>query len=159
MAAALAGFVALGTLTAAPASAVPYNTNMTIVGSSSGRCIDRPNGSHDNGTQLQLFDCNGVQAAQNWQYTNDKQLWGPACMDASNWGKTNGTPVVMWGCGYPVQANEQWDFHGDGTITNVNAPGMCLDAYNGGTSNYTKLVLWSCNGQDNQKWSYWYTAN
>jgi hypothetical protein len=32
----------------------------------SGRCLDVPNSVTTNGTQLQLWDCNGT-GAQNWQ--------------------------------------------------------------------------------------------
>ena len=36
-----------------------------IVGAQSGRCIDVPNASHNNGTRVQLYDCNG-QSNQPW---------------------------------------------------------------------------------------------
>src|SRR3954447_11604769 len=61
--------------------------NQEIVGGQSGRCLDVPNSSTTNGTQLQLFDCQGG-ANQRWTYTTGKQLtvFGNKCMDASGRG-------------------------------------------------------------------------
>jgi hypothetical protein len=122
-----------------------------IVGAGSGRCIDVPNASTTNGTQVQLYDCSGA-SNQRWTYTSSKQLtvYGNKCLDASGKGTTNGTAVIIYDCN--GQTNQQWNVNADGTITNVYA-GLCLDANGGGTANGTKLVLWTCNGGNNQKWA------
>ncbi|MFC4110865.1 RICIN domain-containing protein, partial [Micromonospora zhanjiangensis] len=44
-----------------------------IVGGQSGRCVDVPNGSTSNGTQVQLWDC-GNATSQRWTATTGKQL-------------------------------------------------------------------------------------
>ncbi|MFJ4199807.1 ricin-type beta-trefoil lectin domain protein [Streptomyces sviceus] len=127
-------------------------TNSTLaVGTQSGRCLDLYDNTIGNGTQAELWDCNGGQNQQ-WRYTSRKELvvYGNKCLDAYNLGTTNGTKVVIWDCN--GQNNQKWNVNSDGTITNVNA-GLCLDAYNAGTANGTQTVLWSCNGQANQKWT------
>ncbi|MGI5159069.1 ricin-type beta-trefoil lectin domain protein [Microbispora sp. CA-102843] len=116
-----------------------------------GRCLDVPNLSQANGTQLQLWDCNG-QANQQWTYTTSRQLqvYGNKCLDAEAAGTANGTRAIIWDCN--GQANQQWNFNADGTITGVQS-GLCLEASNFGTSNGTKVQLWSCTGTTSQKWT------
>ncbi|WP_433183245.1 ricin-type beta-trefoil lectin domain protein [Actinoallomurus sp. CA-150999] len=122
-----------------------------VVGTQSGRCVDVPNSATANGTQVQLWDCNG-QTNQSWTATSGKQLtvYGNKCLDAYNQGTANGTTVVIWDCN--GQTNQQWNVNANGTVTGVQS-GLCLDANNQGTANGTKLVLWTCNGQANQQWS------
>ncbi|MGW1558664.1 RICIN domain-containing protein [Streptomyces sp. NPDC002144] len=130
---------------------LPGANGTQAVGKQSGRCLDVYNNTITNGTQAELWDCNGGQN-QAWTYTSRKELvvYGDKCLDAYNLGTTNGTKVVIWDCN--GQNNQKWNVNSDGTITNVNA-GLCLDAYNNGTANGTLLDLWSCNGGDNQKWT------
>jgi hypothetical protein len=126
-------------------------TGKEIVGGGSGRCIDVPNASTTNGTQLQLFDCGGG-SNQLWTSTSSKQLtvYGNKCLDANGQGTTNGTTVIIWDCN--GQANQQWNINSNGTVTGVQS-GLCLDANGRGTANGTKIILWSCSGQSNQQWS------
>jgi hypothetical protein len=123
-----------------------------LVGKQSGRCLDINNSSTVNGTQAQLWDCNG-QENQKWTYTSSKQLtvYGNKCLDAYNTGTTNGTKVVIWDCN--GQTNQQWNIKSDGTIAGVQS-GLCLDPSGAGTANGTKIVLWSCGTGDNHKWSW-----
>jgi Alpha galactosidase A/Ricin-type beta-trefoil lectin domain/Alpha galactosidase C-terminal beta sandwich domain len=127
------------------------NQGRQLVGGQSGRCVDVPNSSTTNGTQLQLWDCNG-QTNQSWTATASRQLMvlGSKCLDALNQGMTNGTQVVIWDCN--GQTNQQWSINANGTITGV-ASNLCLDANGRGTANGTKLILWACNGQTNQQWT------
>jgi hypothetical protein len=122
-----------------------------IVGGGSGRCIDVPNASTSNGTQVQLYDCWGG-SNQLWTSTSSKQLtvYGNKCLDAQSASTSTGTPVIIWDCN--GQANQQWNVNSNGTITGVQS-GLCLDAAGVGTANGTKVQLWSCNGQSNQQWS------
>ena len=122
-----------------------------IVGTQSGRCVDINNSSTTNGTQAQLWDCNG-QANQKWTYTSAKQLmvYGNKCLDAYNNGTTNGTAVVIWDCN--GQTNQQWNVNAGATITGVQS-GLCLDATGAATANGTKLELWACGSGTNQRWT------
>ncbi|OLZ74517.1 hypothetical protein AV521_02435 [Streptomyces sp. IMTB 2501] len=140
---------------AAPMGWASWNSFATdgtlLVGAQSGRCADIYNNTITNGTQAELWDCNGG-ANQAWTYTSRKELvvYGDKCLDAYNLGTANATKVVIWDCN--GQDNQKWTLNTDGTITNVHA-GLCQDAYNAATGNGTSLVLWSCDGGANQKWS------
>jgi hypothetical protein len=122
-----------------------------IVGNQSGRCVDVPSSSTTNGTQVNLWDCNGG-ANQRWTYTSGKQLqvYGNKCLDASGRGTANGTAAIIWDCN--GQNNQQWNVNSDGSITSVQS-GLCLDASAFGTANGTKVQLWQCLNGANQKWT------
>jgi hypothetical protein len=122
-----------------------------VVGRQSKRCLDLNNWATANGTQAQLWDCNG-QGNQLWAYTTGKQLrlYGNKCLDALNQGTANGTKAVIWDC--DGQANQQWNVNADGTIRSVQS-GLCLDASAAATANGTAIVLWACGTGDNQRWA------
>ncbi|QDY08868.1 alpha-L-arabinofuranosidase [Micromonospora sp. HM134] len=135
----------------APAGGGTPQQGVQLVGGQSGRCVDVPNGSTTNGTQVQLWDCTGG-TAQRFTYTAGKQLQvlGNKCLDANGQGTSNGTQVIIWDC--HGGTNQQWNVNANGTVTGVQS-GLCLDANNAATANGTKLILWSCNGQQNQQWN------
>ncbi|GAA1968031.1 ricin-type beta-trefoil lectin domain protein [Catenulispora subtropica] len=123
-----------------------------IVGSGSGRCVDVPGATQTNGTQVELWDCNGG-TNQQWTATaaGELRVYGSSCLDASGQGTTAGTKVDIWSCS--GQSNQKWTLNADGTITGVQS-GLCLDATGAGTGNGTLLELWTCNGGSNQKWTH-----
>ncbi|MEU7614257.1 arabinofuranosidase catalytic domain-containing protein [Micromonospora sp. NPDC049204] len=135
----------------APSGGGNPTQSVQLVGAQSNRCVDVPNGTTTNGTQVQLWDCVG-NTAQRWTHTAGKQLQvlGNKCLDASGQGTTNGTQAIIWDC--HGGTNQQWNINSNGTITGVQS-GLCLDASGAGTANGTKLLLWACNGQQNQRWS------
>ncbi|MEV0002160.1 RICIN domain-containing protein [Micromonospora sp. NPDC050980] len=122
-----------------------------LVGGQSGRCVDVPNSSTGNGTQVQLWDCGGG-TNQRWTATAGKQLtvYGNKCLDASGAGTTSGTQVIIWDCHGGL--NQQWNVNANGTITNAQS-GLCLDANGAASANGTKIIIWSCNGGSNQQWT------
>ncbi|MEH1129034.1 ricin-type beta-trefoil lectin domain protein [Micromonospora sp. CPCC 206061] len=140
------------TITVLPPGDGPPPAGQQIVGGQSTRCVDVPNSTTTNGTQVQLWDC-GTATGQRWTYTAGRQLTaygGAKCLDASGAGASNGTQVIIWDCN--GQPNQQWNVNSNGTITGQQS-GLCLDATGAGTSNGTKIILWACNGQANQRWS------
>ena len=128
-----------------------YFAPRNMVGGQSGRCADVPSAATANGTQLQLWDCDG-SVKQRWAYTAGKQLmvYGNKCLDASGNGTANGTAAIIWDCHGGV--NQQWNVNANGTVTSVQS-GLCVDANNAATANGTKMILWSCNGGTNQRWT------
>ena len=150
-AAAASALAVAGAALVLPGPADAATTIGAVVGGQSGRCIDVPNASQTNGTQVQLYDCNNT-ANQTWTYTSSKQLqvYGNKCLDASGQGTTNGTAVAIWDCN--GQANQQWTVNTDGTITGAQSH-LCLDATGNATANGTLIDLWTCNGGNNQKWT------
>jgi non-reducing end alpha-L-arabinofuranosidase len=119
-----------------------------------GKCLDDPNGTATQGTQQQIFTCNGL-AAQTWTRTSSNQLTittggSTLCLDASGRGTTNGTPVIIWPCN--GQTNQQWNLNSNGTVTGVQS-GLCLDVVGASTADGAKVQLFACNGQSNQQWT------
>jgi poly(3-hydroxybutyrate) depolymerase len=134
-----------------PTSPPPGGSNVTIVGTGSGRCIDVPGSSSTNGTQMQLWDCHGG-TNQRWTYSANRQLmvYGNKCLDANGQGTSNGTAVIIWDCN--GQSNQQWNVNANGSITGVQS-GLCVDVSGASTANGARIQLWSCHGGSNQQWS------
>jgi alpha-galactosidase len=117
-----------------------------------GKCLDVPNSTQANGTQLQIWTCNGG-GNQLWTSTPSHQLTvygGAKCLDAFNNQTTAGTKVEIWDCN--GGANQQWQLNANGTITGVQS-GLCLDVTGASTSNGALAELWTCNGGSNQQWT------
>ncbi|GAA3451911.1 ricin-type beta-trefoil lectin domain protein [Dactylosporangium matsuzakiense] len=121
-----------------------------LVGAQSGRCLDVPNQSTTNGTQLAIWDCNGG-ANQQWTQTSGTlRVYSNKCLDVLNNATTAGSPVAIWDCN--GGANQQWTVGSDGTVKGVQS-GLCLDVTGQGTANGTPVELWTCNGGANQRWT------
>ncbi|MFF7034031.1 endo-1,4-beta-xylanase [Streptomyces griseus] len=120
-----------------------------IKGVASNRCLDVPNGSTADGTQLQLWDC-GSSANQQWVATDSGELrvYGDKCLDASGTG--NGSKVQIYSCW--GGDNQKWRVNSDGSIVGVQS-GLCLDAVGTGTANGTQIQLYSCSNGSNQRWT------
>ena len=119
-----------------------------------GKCLDVPNSTTTQGTQLQIFSCSG-QANQSWARTASNQLTVTVggttlCLDAFGNGTSAGTRVVTWSCN--GQTNQQWNVNSNGTITGAQS-GLCLDVTGASTANGALVELWTCNGGSNQQWT------
>ncbi|MEU7100763.1 endo-1,4-beta-xylanase [Streptomyces longwoodensis] len=134
-----------GTTTPPP----PTGGGTQIKGVGSGRCVDVPNASTSDGTQVQLYDCNGA-TNQQWTLSDAGELkvYGNKCLDAGGTG--NGTRVQIYSCW--GGDNQKWRLNSDGSITGVQS-GLCLDAVGAGTANGTLIQLYTCSGGSNQRWS------
>ena len=84
---ALAAVVGLLVTTAIPPGRASADTAVTIVGGQSGRCVDVPNASTTNGTQVQLWDCSGA-SDQPWTYTSGQTA--ARCTATSVWTRPGG---------------------------------------------------------------------
>jgi hypothetical protein len=115
----------------------------------SGKCLDVPGLSQTNGTQTQIWDCNGG-TNQTWTSTSTKQLTvygGAKCLDAT--GTAAGAKVAIWDCNGGT--NQQWNLNSNGTITSVQS-GLCLDVTGASTTSGALVELWDCHGGSNQQW-------
>jgi hypothetical protein len=122
-----------------------------VRGVGSNKCLDVPNQSTTNGTQLQIWDCwSGTN--QQWTHTSSGELrvYGNKCLDASGSGSSNGTAVIIWDC--HGGANQRWNRNADGSIRSAQS-GLCLDVSGASTANGALLQLWSCHGGSNQRWT------
>lgn len=115
-----------------------------------GKCVDVQNRQNNNGTQIQLFDCNNTPA-QYWVLAADgtAQALGK-CMDLVNGGTANGTRVHIWDCVAGSQT-QQWRVNSARQLVNV-AASKCLDVTGWDPANGTQLSVWDCLDQDNQRW-------
>ncbi|MGW2339268.1 endo-1,4-beta-xylanase [Streptomyces sp. NPDC001661] len=130
-------------------STTPPADGGQIKGVASGRCLDIPNSSTTDGTQVQLWDCSGG-TNQQWSLTSAGELrvYGNKCLDAGGTG--NGAKVQIYGCW--GADNQKWRLNSDGSIVGVQS-GLCLDAVGSGTANGTQIQLYSCSGGSNQRWT------
>ena len=78
-----------------------------------------------------------------------------ACVDATNFGTTNGTAVQQWACGNQ-QSNQEWQFQptdsGFFKVVSRGAPAEAWDVTNVGTTNNSLIQLWQFGGGTNQQW-------
>jgi len=113
-----------------------------------GKCVDVAGANPANGTQVQLWTCNGT-SAQQWTIGSDGTIRALGkCLDVSAAGTANGTKVQLWDCN--GTGAQQWRTSGLQLI-NPNA-NKCLDATGWGTADGTPLQIWDCTGGANQQW-------
>ncbi|MFJ6913478.1 endo-1,4-beta-xylanase [Streptomyces sp. NPDC101133] len=130
-------------------STTPPAEGGQIKGVGSGRCLDVPNASTADGTQLQLWDCHSG-SNQQWAATDAGELrvYGDKCLDAAGTG--NGSKVQIYSCW--GGDNQKWRLNSDGSIVGVQS-GLCLDAVGNGTANGTQIQLYTCSNGSNQRWT------
>jgi len=133
---------------------VSVTTSNTATGTAirglAGKCVDVAAANSANGTQVQLYDCNGT-AAQQWTVGSDGTIRALGkCLDVKDNGTADGTPVQLWDCtGGP---NQKWVVTDAHDIVNPQAD-KCLDVKDNDSANGTPLQIWSCSGNANQKWT------
>ncbi|GAB3654298.1 hypothetical protein GCM10028833_27830 [Glycomyces tarimensis] len=120
----------------------------------SGRCLDVPDQSTADGTQVQIYDC-WSGANQQWTYSDSGELsvysgGSRKCLDAEGGGAADGTAAIIWSC--HGGSNQRWNVNADGSITNAES-GLCLDVSGASTANGALVQLWTCHGGDNQRWN------
>ena len=131
-------------------------SNLTqIVDRNSGKCIDVRGDGSANGTNVQLWECNGEdsqafviehKSGGNVVIKNAKT---GKCIDVRGDGSANGTNVQQWECnGTDAQlfAMNQSDGH----VTFVNANGKCLDVTGADNKNGTNIEVYRCHDGSNQ---------
>ncbi|XVQ87789.1 ThuA domain-containing protein [Microbispora siamensis] len=129
------------TLTAEP----PAGGSPGPIVNAGGLCLDVANADPANGTNVQLYQCNGT-GAQVWSVNGSTLRSLGKCLDVSNGGTADGTRVQIWDCVANVGA-QVWTIGTDGTIKNPQS-GKCLDGSNTG-----QMVIKTCDGSNAQKWT------
>ncbi|MBV2154869.1 RICIN domain-containing protein, partial [Kitasatospora sp. SUK 42] len=122
---------------------------------STAKCVDENGASNTPGANVQMWDCNGG-AAQRWTANTNGTitLANGFCLDATNSGTGNGTPIQATTCWGNAQTNKAQQFipRADGSIYNTGS-GRCLADPASVTTNGTQLILWDCTGGPEQKWT------
>jgi hypothetical protein len=134
-------------------------TGARVVNTHSNKCLDVANSGTTNGTNIQLFGCNG-SSAQSFDLKvagtgafNLVNTSSGKCVDVTGSGSNDGTNIELFTCnGTGAQAFAQHDV-GGGVFELVNVQsGKCVDVTNSGTADGTNVQLFSCNGSDAQHW-------
>ncbi|WP_109506168.1 chitinase [Nocardioides speluncae] len=146
------GLLAAGVLAAvalAPVSGADAAATGQITGIG-GKCVDVAGANIANGTQVQLYDCNGT-GAQRWTVGDDGTIRALGkCLDVSAGSLANGAKVQLWDCN--GTGAQQWVVTSARDIVNPQAD-KCLDATGNSSANGTRLQTWTCAGTANQKWT------
>jgi GH25 family lysozyme M1 (1,4-beta-N-acetylmuramidase) len=136
-----------------PAGAVRLTTG--------GKCLNDVGNNSANGTQADIWTCNG-STAQQWTYVKDGTLRiHGKCLVLPSSSPASGAKVVLATCtGKPVQ--QWWLTYPRSISTSLGAipitlrnpaSGMCLSDTGFSTANGTRVVVGSCNGFKNQAWT------
>ncbi|MEU6401100.1 ricin-type beta-trefoil lectin domain protein [Streptomyces cinnamoneus] len=113
------------------------------------KCLDVKGGKAANGTQIQLYTCNGT-AAQSWILGKDGTLRALGkCLDNARNASTNGNKISLYDCN--GSAAQRWSVNAKGQIVHV-ASGKVLDATGGATANGTVVQLYTANTNKRQVW-------
>ncbi|GAA3208065.1 ThuA domain-containing protein [Actinocorallia longicatena] len=114
-----------------------------------GKCLDVRSAATADGTQIQLYTCNG-SAAQTWTRSAQTLRALGKCLDVSGAGTADGTKIQLWTCNSSGAQN--WVPQTGGTLVNPNS-GKCLDVSGANPADSTPVHLWTCGTGANQKWT------
>jgi hypothetical protein len=114
-----------------------------------GKCVDVAGANPADGTQVQLFTCNGT-AAQSWTHSGSTYQALGKCLDVAGAGTANGTKVQLFTCN--GTGAQSWTHTASNQLVNTTS-GKCLDATGVSSADGTPLQIWSCSGGTNQVWT------
>jgi beta-glucanase (GH16 family) len=114
-----------------------------------GKCVDVAGANTANGTQVQLYGCNGT-AAQKWTRSGDTLRALGKCLDVSGGSTADGARVQLWDCN--GTGAQRWTYTAARDLVNPQS-NKCLDVSGNNSADGTPLHLWSCHGGANQKWN------
>jgi pectin methylesterase-like acyl-CoA thioesterase len=143
---------------AAPTTGVTYQ----LIVKKSGKCIDVPAASKDNGALLQQWGCTANSAWQQFTLVASgsnflvKNVNSGKCIDVPDASKTSGQRLQQWGC-VGSQTNQQWKLTASGTdtfqIVNVNS-GLCVSDQGASTANGASIIQETCTANSNKQWAF-----
>ncbi|MEU4270049.1 family 16 glycosylhydrolase [Streptomyces sp. NPDC026092] len=117
-----------------------------------GKCLDVAGAQTGNGTQVQLYTCNGT-AAQRWTLPGDGTVRALGkCLDVDAASTEPGAKVQLWDCN--GSGAQRFDYNGT-TRDLVNVPAdKCVDVRDNNAADATPVQTWWCSGNPNQKWTF-----
>jgi hypothetical protein len=130
----------------------------TVAARHSGKCVDVPSRSVDNGVQLTQYTCNGGMNQAWWfkdlgnGYHQLMAKHSGKCLDVANNSLADGNPIIQWPCG--SGNNQQWQLQdaGSGYVRLISRlSGKCLDVKDASTADGAKLVQFTCGTGTNQQ--------
>ena len=115
-----------------------------------GKCLDVTNAASADGTQIQIYGCNGT-GAQTWTKNGQTLRALGKCLDVSGGGSADGTKIQLWTCNGSGAQN--WVPQTDQTLRNPQS-GKCLDVSANNPADGQDVHLWTCiTGAANQRWT------
>lgn len=118
------------------------------------KCLDVRAAFFENGTPVQIYDCNGTPAQDfvlNRGSTSVQVNGTNFCLDAGA-SPSDGTGMKIWTCFDNLPAQE-WFYTADNRIALENQ-GFCLDLTNGVLTNGNQVQEWTCTDfNTNQIWT------
>ena len=116
-----------------------------------GMCITVPDDNAQNGSPIQLSDCNEA-AGQQWTIALDHTIRALGkCLDVNYGdGSVDVPKLMLWDC--HGTDGQKWRTKSDGSIVNPES-GRCVDTPEGNTADGTPLQIYDCNGQWPQQWN------
>ncbi|KAH6884294.1 carbohydrate-binding module family 13 protein/putative endo-1,3-beta-glucanase, partial [Coprinopsis sp. MPI-PUGE-AT-0042] len=109
------------------------------------KCLDVRGGLLENGTPVQLYDCND-SPAQNWVYhrgTGQVRVKGTNfCLDSGSGKCGQRFPMKIWQCFDNLPA-QTWTLTWDDRLVRAGT-GLCLDLTNGSRVNGNIIQTWTC---------------
>jgi type 1 glutamine amidotransferase len=115
-----------------------------------GKCLDVDNAGTADGTQVQIWTCNG-SAAQTWTKNGQTLRALGKCLDVNGAGSADGTKIQLWTCNGTGAQN--WVAQSDQTVRNPQS-GKCLDVSANVSTDGQDVHLWTCiAGAANQRWT------
>ncbi|MFE9399087.1 RICIN domain-containing protein [Streptomyces flavidovirens] len=130
----------------------------TLTARHSGKCVDLPGKSLDDGVQFTQYACNGGLNQAFWfkdmgnGYVQLMARHSGKCVDVADNSTANGNKITQWPCS--TGTNQQWQVQdaGNGYVRLVSRlSGKCLDIADNSTADGAKLIQWSCGTGANQQ--------
>jgi hypothetical protein len=131
-----------------PYSPLPTAPVTSIIIGIGGMCVDDRGRISDNGTAIQIYNCNGTPAQwYTFQPNATVQVLGK-CIQPTK--PAAGAVVELWDCtGDPIQT---WRRGPANSIVNAES-GLCLDDPGSSQTAATQLDIAACTGAPNQSWN------
>ena len=139
-------------------SAFGGSAGNALVSVHSGKCMDVTGDGTANGTNIELFSCNGrgSQAFQIVPIGSDVKLvhtHSGKCVDVKGSGTANGTNIQLFSCNGTAAQSFKMTHPSSGVATFVNTnSNKCVEVTGFSTADRTNIELFTCNGGTNQQW-------
>ncbi|MBB2948040.1 pectinesterase [Actinoplanes lutulentus] len=157
-----AGLIGWAVLPSNAAAAPAAGSTYQLVVKKSGKCIDVPAASKDNGALLQQWGCTTGSTWQQFKLVASgsnfllQNVNSGKCVDVPSGATTSGLRLQQWGC-VGSQTNQQWKTVASGTdtfqIVNI-ASGLCISDQGASTANGASIIQETCTANSNKQWAF-----
>ncbi|MEJ3741670.1 RICIN domain-containing protein [Actinomycetes bacterium KLBMP 9797] len=156
-----AGLIGYGVLPSEAAAPPAAGGTYQVAVTNSGKCLDVPAASKDNGALLQQWSCTANSTWQqfrlaavgaNYQLVN---VNSGKCVDVPGWSTTSGVQLQQYSC-VSSQANQLWRLVASGTNTfqviSVHS-GLCV-SIGASTASGAAVIQETCTANTNKQWAF-----